>query len=458
MSMTTTASASAHPLRVGYVSFGRPTFDLEAANAIALQSVEVLKRKNIQLTASAGLVTQVADALEKAQEWTDGIDILLAQFTTFVDARFIAAMAQQLRTPVVLWAIREPNQRPGDRLSLNSLTGANLAGQRLHQSGTPFQFLYGSPEDARLADDLDRALRFWSAWRRMQQFTVITIGDAPDGFHFSTPGDAAREQLGVKVRHLDLNDTFQRALAVPDSEVQSEVERVKTKVRGLAQLPRDSIVKFGRLMSVLREDLQSLGADAVAVRCWPEFFTEFGAAACSMVSALTDEGIMGSCEADIFGALSMDILHELSGSAAYLGDLVEVDETRQTVVFWHCGAGAFSLARSDTGAAAGKHPNRDLGFTLEFGLKPGPVTILRIGESRDGSVRALIGEGDVVDEPQRFRGTSGKVRLAGDGDVVARVTRVIEQGFEPHYALAYGRVAKDLHRLCELRNIPTADM
>ncbi len=127
---------------------------------------------------------------------------------------------------------------------------------------------------------------------------------------------------------------------------------------------------------------------------------------------------------------------------------------QQAVVFWHCGAGAFSLARQDTGALAGKHPNRNIGFTLNFGLKPGRVTILRVGEDSVGNVRVLIGSGEVLDESQRFQGTSGKVRLAGDGDIVARVTQVIEAGFEPHYALAYGDVAATLERLFRLMNIP----
>ena len=140
----------------------------------------------------------------------------------------------------------------------------------------------------------------------------------------------------------------------------------------------------------------------------------------------------------------MDLLQVLTDSPAYLGDLAEIDETAGAVVFWHCGAGAFSLARPDTGARAGVHPNRNLGFTLEFGLKPGDVTIFRLGEVPGTGLRALVGRGTVLDEPQRFRGTSAKVRLAGEGDVKQRVLQVMEQGWEPHYALAYGDVRAEI--------------
>lgn len=441
-------------LRAGYVCFGRKTFDLEQANALGASTVKALGQFDVSWRMVEGLVTTLDRATAEAQRLAADIDILVAQFTTFVDARFIVAMAEKLRVPVIAWAIREPNQSPGQRLSLNSLTGANLAGRELHQLGIPFQFLYGSVDDADFSAKLEDSLRFWSAWRKLNGFTVVTVGEAPDGFFFSMPGDKAVKELGINVLQVNLNETFARALALTDDEIKPEIARIQGRVKGLERLPQDNVAKFAKMLTVLKADLAQLHADAVAIRCWPEFFTDFGAAACSAISALSDAGIMGACEADVLGALSMDVLYQLTGSPAYLGDLVEINEEKQAVVFWHCGAGAFSLARSDAGAVAGRHPNRNVGFTLEFGLKPGIVTILRIGEDRDGTVRALVGKGEVLNEPARFRGTSGVVRLLGDGDVTQRVTGVIEAGFEPHYALAYGDAIRALERLFQRKGIP----
>ncbi|QQE80480.1 L-fucose/L-arabinose isomerase family protein [Alicyclobacillus sp. SO9] len=444
-------------LRVGYVSFGRATFDMTQAKAMTHSSIEALENENGVWSFVEETITTVSDAEETAKRLNGTIDVLLAQFTTFVDARFIVSMAKELQVPIIVWAIREPNQKPGQRLSLNSLTGANMAGRELHRLGMPFQFLYGSVEDDTFSGRLEAAFRFWSAWRKLRRFKVITLGDAPDGFFFSTPGQKAIDQLGLRIESLDLNEAFQRASEMNDTDVEKEIERVKTSVKGIDKLPKDNITKFAKMITVLKKDLAALNADAVAVRCWPEFFTNFGAAACSTLSALSDSGIMGACEADVLGSLSMDIVHQLTGSASYLGDLVEVNEEKQAITFWHCGAGAFSLANKGTGAVAGQHPNRNVGFTLEFGLKPGLVTILRIGEDLDGNLRALIGRGEMLDVPQRFKGTSGTVRLL-DGekndDAIKRVTRVIEAGFEPHYALAYGDVVDELARLFKYSGIP----
>ncbi len=444
-------------LRVGFVSFGRPTFDLKQAEFVVKESICALKKQPISLNIANELITSVERATEEAVRLNGSIDVLIAQFTTFVDARFMVAMASKLQVPVIAWAIREPNQNHGQRLSLNSLTGANMAGRELHQLDIPFELLYGSGEDPNFDERLEYALRYWSAWKKLHQFKVMTLGETPDGFFFSSPGDQALAQLGIVIENLDLKETFHRALKLEDQDVENEIEQVKRSVVGLETLPAENVLKFAKMMTVLKQDLEIRKADAVAVRCWPEFFTDFGAAACSTISALSDVGIMGACEADILGSLSMDVLAQLTGSASYLGDLVEINEEKEAITFWHCGAGAFSLARNDTGAQAGRHPNRNVGFTLEFGLKPGVVTILRIGEDRDGSVRALVGRGEVLDEPQRFLGTSGVVQLLDreeKGNVLERTTKVIEAGFEPHYAIAYGDAVDRLERLFTSLQIP----
>ncbi|MFP3489401.1 hypothetical protein R0K20_17565, partial [Staphylococcus sp. SIMBA_130] len=64
--------------------------------------------------------------------------------------------------------------------------------------------------------------------------------------------------------------------------------------------------------------------------------------------------------------------------------MVHVNEASNSVVFWHCGAGAYSLAHPDQGARPGVHPNRKIGFTMEFGLKPGRVTMFRVGYTPEG--------------------------------------------------------------------------
>ncbi|MHB1628156.1 MAG: L-fucose/L-arabinose isomerase family protein [Bacilli bacterium] len=444
-------------LRVGFLSFVRSTFDVVAAARRAGEARDMLlqlgQRWRVDWDIHPAAVSDVDEARQTAEQWSGKIDGLLIQFATFVDARFVDVVARRLKTPVIVWALREPG-RHGERLSLNSLTGANMAAHQLKRLGMSCELLYGEPGEPAIQEGLRQTLLVWKVRKRLGQWSVLAVGDAPDGFVFSEPLPESLDQLGVTVHRLPLGELFAKTELIPRERIEAVIAQTAAHVSGMDSLPAEQVGRYARLRSALEAEVEHTGAQAVAIRCWPEFFTEFGGAACSTVSALTENGVMSSCEADILGALSMDILHQLTDGPAYLGDLVEIDEAAQAVVFWHCGAGAFSLAREDTGAQAGYHPNRNIGFTLEFGLKPGSVTILRIGEVPGQGLRALIGAGEVLDDPQRFRGTSAKVRLSGDGDVKTRALRVMGLGFEPHYALAYGDVRTELTALLSALAIP----
>jgi len=441
-------------LRCGFVGFGRSTFDTNMAEEILQRSKSSLELIGPNICAHDSLITSTTESCEVADLFKGKIDVLIAQFATFVDARMIEAMCARLRVPVVIWAIREPKVGGRQRLALNSLTGANLAGNRLRQMNIPFQFVYGDPFEDQLNYSLRQALKVFWLYLGLRSFTIISVGDSPDGFRFSTPSSEVVERLGITIKKLELEDVFRSALEIPDEEVAPYVEAIRQKVNGIDNIPIIQVYKFAKMKRVIQEEARRVRATAAAIRCWPEFFTEFGAAACSVVSALTDDGIMTACESDILGSLSMDVLSKLSEAPAYLGDLVEVDDQENALVFWHCGAGAFSLARGYSGPEAGVHPNRRQGLTLEFGLKPGPVTVLRIGEDGRGGVRALIAEGEMLDRAQRFLGTCGVMRLYGEGDTTKRVKRIVELGFEPHYALAYGHFGCELERLCALIGVP----
>ncbi len=192
---------------------------------------------------------------------------------------------------------------------------------------------------------------------------------------------------------------------------------------------------------------------ALASRCWPDFFTAFGTPVCSVLGILNDLGIPCACEADAYGALSMFVSSFLTGNSAFFGDPVSLDEKENTVTFWHCGMAPCSLAREDTGACAGVHCNRKIGPTLEFGTKPqDKVTIFRIGRNPDGSFRFFIAKGRALDKPQQFYGTSTVIQTENDARNI--VETAIRNGWEPHFAVAWGDIYDAVKALGNILGIP----
>lgn len=441
--------------RIALVAFGRPTFDLEMARSLLAQSRTALEGLPVELVLSSDLLTSVDAALAFGEQLAqETLDAVVCQFTTFVDARFVTAIASCGAWPMILWSLREPGQAAGSRLLLNSLTGANMAAQQLRRMNRWKALVLANPGEDAFPERLMPLLTAAGVRRHLSELSIAVLGSAPDGFTFSDPDPENLDRIGVRIHYLELDRIFRDAAALEPSSAATAANRLREQVSGADRVDLAQLDRAAALETVVQDRLDGIGAGAAAVRCWPEFFTTYGAAACSLVSSLNERGIAAACEADILGSITMDILHRLAGGPAYLGDLVEVNEAEDVVVFWHCGAGAFSLASPSTGAQAGVHPNRQLGLTLEFALRSGRVTIARLGECSRG-LRLLIAGGEVLDRPQRFLGTAATVRLDGPtGSALPTVERWIADGWEPHYALIYGDVRRPLAVLASMLDVP----
>jgi len=441
-------------LHVGFIALGRPTFDVEIANRYFEQSKRLLESLTETCTSSDSLLMSPEETTRFVEQMLQesAPTVLVVQSTTFVDARFIQSIMDLTDLPIILWGVREP-RIGGVRLSLNSMTGVNNLSNTLVAAGRKFALLFGNPQEDNVMIELRSQLKVARLVQQLKTLKIGVLGKQPDGFFFSEAEPSMLGMIGPQMINLDLQEAFRKAEDVSDQEVTKVLDSLTNKVNSLQRIPPESLHKFARFQTALLQDLQRQGIDLVAIRCWPEFFTDYGAAACSTVSSFIDSGIMASCEADIHGVITMYVQHQLAQSAPYLGDLVHIDESKDSGVFWHCGAGAFSLSRQDTGAVAGVHPNRKIGFTLEFGLKSGLVSINRLGPNpfRPGTYRMLMMEGEALDEPQKFLGTS--VEVGFNQPVVPLFKKLMKYGFEPHYSLIYANIQEEMKMLCEWLDI-----
>lgn len=453
-----------------YVPIGRKTFDLEAGEKQRKKSSDLLKNITEKVLEPNNIITS-PDELDKFLDTIDRekVTTTIYQSVTFADAEAVEALIKKVKVPVIVWSVREPSV--GGRLRLNSLTGGNSISHHLRFFNHPYSFLFGNAEEDRVKAELkkqieefptrnkisesegiarkslseERVTRVKEVIEDLKEMKIGVIGDHPPGFFFSgTDEEKLYEQLGVTVKCFDLNRAFDECVKLPREKWEGAIERAEKQVIGLNRND-ETVKRFAQFTTYVKGQIEEEELSGIAVRCYPEFFNKLGAAACSTLSQFTEDGIVSACESDIHGSISMFILQQISGgNAPYLGDMVHVNESSNSVVFWHCGAGAYSLAHPKKGARPGVHPNRKLGFTMEFGLKPGEVTMFRVGYTSEG-YRLLVMKGNAMDAPQRFNGTSVEVKL--ETNVTETVYDLMEDGFEPHYALVYGDVADELIEL-----------
>ena len=432
--------------QAAYVPDGVPTFHLESAQKLFESSTALLR----DLCENVAVPEEMLLSIDKLNAFLDTADpdLIVLQNVTFANAAYASEVLHRFPdVPILLWTLREP-VIDGGRLRLNSLTGAYSAAntiRRFRDHG--LEYVFGSPDEEAVQKRVREVLRAAQLKAALHDLTVAAVGHTPQGFGFGRAMDAdLLKTFGVHLESIEARELIDAAKAFSEEDCASFLEDAAGRTVGLDQTPEKNRKDFARLYKAYADYVKEHHIGALASRCWPDFFTSFGTPVCTVLAMLNDLGVAASCEADTCGALSMYMGMFLTGKAAFFGDPVSLDETENTITFWHCGTAACSLAREDTGAVIGEHCNRHIGPTLEFGCKAAPrVTVFRVGQDPEGKYRFLIVPGEALDKPKQFLGTSLVVRTDGVSKDI--VTRTVEEGWEPHYAVIYGDAAGELAAL-----------
>lgn len=431
-----------------YIPVGVPTFHLESAQDQFERSVKLLRDVDPAFVCPEEMLLSI----DKLRAYLEDMrpDLIVFQNLTFANAAYMSEVLRHFDCPVLLWTLREP-VIDGGRLRLNSLTGAYSAANALRAfDNRPFAYAFGAPEE----EAVGKAVRAVTAAARlkhaMRGLKLAAVGHTPQGFGFGRALDAElMSSFGVELEAIEARELIDLAKGYTDEECAAYLDKTARLTCGLDKTPERNRLDHARLYKAYTDYVRSHGIGALASRCWPDFFTAYGTPVCTVLSLLNDDGVAAACEADIYGALSMWIGMRLSGEPVFFGDPVSLDEGESSITFWHCGAAACGLARRDTGAEIGVHPNRKIGPAMNFGCEAFPeATAFRIGREPDGSFRFFITEGEALDKPRQFIGTSIVVKTDSPSREI--VEQSVLDGFEPHFVVMKGRHAQTLEALAEM--------
>ncbi len=440
------------PLRIGFVPIARPTFDTALAAQVTDQMRQALLAASCHLIGPAGLVMDTAAAQaarDQLQEETP--DLLLLFQASFADSSLAVELARAIPAPVMLWAV--PEERTGGRLRLNSFCGINLAGHALKRAGVCYRYVYASPQDAAGLRKLLVLARAGRVRRLLKTLRIGRVGQNPIGFEPCTfDGDALARQLGVQVVQRELAAFFAQVRELDPERPARVLEQLATRVSGLEALEQRGTLGTAAVYLALQRLAETEHFAGLAVRCWPEFFTELGCAACGALSMMTDAGTPCSCEADVNGTVTQWILQNLSGEPAFGTDVVGFDLERNEAIVWHCGLAPLSMADPEFRPRGTVHSNRKLPLLMEFPLRPGRVTIGRLTQAGDGAYRLVVGVGEMLRAPLSFSGTSGVLRF--DRPAADVLATIMGEGLDHHISLTYGDCVDELLALAELLELP----
>jgi hypothetical protein len=449
-------------LRLGFVAVVRPAFKGDGAS-VAQRSgaylAELASASGAELVDAGAAVRDAAEAVAAADRLAElRLDLLVIQHATFATGDLLAPLLAAAPRAVV-WAVPEsagsrvggPDGASGP-LPLNSLCGLNMTlsfaeGPRGGARG-PVGWCYGEPGDPALRSRLRSLLAAERGVVALAATRVLAIGGTAPGFY-------GLEQpplpLGATVIARPLTDLFDRVAGVDSATAEAHAEAWRAEEPLAA--PWTHLVQAARIDLALASMARDSGANALAVRCWPELPDACGAMACAAMGRAADRRLPAACEGDVWGAASMRVLQAVADGPTALLDLSDLDRRRDALLLWHCGNAPRALAAAP-GTRLTTHFNRDgTGVVRDQTLAPGPATAFRLVPGPDCRVDAAVVGGRVLEAQgtsfDGVRGWWGELVWGREPISAERaIASVLDHRLPHHLALAAGDVREALLEFC----------
>ena len=454
---------------IGYLALARETFDVEYAESKFKIAKSLLLSLSPDAIGFENLITNDEDA-DSALSFFNSNDfekIFLFQ-TTFTDAKFLLNFAKSIQKPICIVSFPEP--RTGGRLRLNSICGLNLAMHSLIKNDiTPdfvimeeddkanemsfSNFIESQNESKKIAWDIATIANINADFDyTIDKQTIGIIGTRPEGFDTCDyDSNEVTSKLNVSLVDLELEDLFDEAKDIEVETIVKTKSTVSSYLAGTEELVQEEFDKSLSIFHGLENLKDKHNLDAFAIRCWPETFTEYGCASCGPMAMMNEKKVSCACEADVLGGISCNILNQMNNNPSLLVDIVDVDKSDNSLVFWHCGLAPISMAKEGT-ARSGIHSNRKKPLLHDFSLKEGEITIFRVSKAR-GRLQFFVMKGQVLDRPNSFSGTSGVINLGENS--AHKLEQMFKGGLEHHVAFTYGDISDKLIHFGQQMDIPT---
>ncbi len=460
-------------IKIGFVPAHREPFDEDWAAQMRKRCLDVISRvprleiivPDEQLT-SRGCVRDDEDAEKTIRLFQEkGIDGLMIGTMTFgdeVSALSIASAFQDL--PVLLFGTKEGAFTPEGCRRSDSFCGTLSISSGLYRRGIPFVFAgIVFPEEESFLQSISDFVRICSIVRGFIGARVGLVGPRPERFEtciFSE--DAMMRQFKQRVVPTSLPDIMKRVDALRDNtpKIQKISQEMKEQA-DLSALGEETIRNIAGLEYALKQFAEEKRLSAMGIQCWTAMQEVYGISPCYAMGRLTDQGVMTSCEVDIYGALTMLVqyLASLATTPPHFVDWTIQHQERENVFLaWHCGNAPPSLVGKGSGVAIRHHSilgetlgiERSMG-TAEFQLRLGVVTLCRLHEC-GGKFKMLITTGESIESDQSLRGSWSWVKVA---DMNRLYSTLVKEGFVHHASLIHGDYTRAIKDASEFLGIET---
>ena len=475
--MTHTAAA-VHPLltpkarrkpRIGLVAGGLGTYWPQFPELLSQlqESARYVSERFQQMDAEVVDVGFISDAQEgdaAAEQLRQGdCDLIVLFLTTYLTSSMVLPIAQRANTPVLVIDL-QPTERM-DHASFD--TGAWLAycgqcpvpevGNVFRRAGIPFRSVSGW-------------LRQESAWDRISQWIQAAHVRAalrharhglmghvyPGMLDVSTDLTLLPTTFGSHVEVVEFDDLRVLVDEVTDAEVADRMALAR-EVFTLDDTVVEDDFAWGAKVSVgLDRLVDEFALDSLAYYHRGrdgEQHERLGAGMILGASLLTARGVPTTGEYELRTTVAQ-LATQVVGAGGSFCEIQALDFEDGVVEMGHDGPAHLAVSSRDPllRGLGVYHGKRGWGVSVEFDVRHGPVTLLGLGQDRDGSLAFVASEGEVVPGPLLAIGnTTSRVDFGRDPGVW--VDEWSATGIGHHWSLSLGHRAADYRAAASLLGI-----
>ncbi len=381
----------------------------------------------------------VDDAIKKFKK--ESVDIVVMLYGAFTGDDISCALAEELKVPIILWAPYEPPFSKDARLYANALVAATMNSASLKRLGQTGYVVYGGKEDSRAVSKLKNLIYSYGVIKKLKSTVLGLFGYRPTAFYNSSFDEGLiRRTFGIRMEETDLKVIFDRMAQIPEDKVNADMKAISETIR-VGQLPEGHLENHSRLYFALKEVMKEQGYDFATLKCWPEM-GNLKTTPCAVMGRLADEDNHIVCEGDVDAGLALIVENYLTGLPAFITDMINIDEDKNLLIYWHCGNAAPSLMNPKYDVTMNNHPLAGQGTAFYGALKPGRVTVARFCNI-GGKYKLFLLRGEAVDADRYTKGAMVSVKPAAP--VRDIVERIIDEGIPHHYSIVWedcaGRMA-----------------
>lgn len=414
---------------------------------------------------SAGLVDTAPAAVAAAQGFAGAdLDLIVCYVGTYATSSQVLPVVQRLKAPVLIL-----NLQPVEALDYETCdTGEWLANcstccvpeisNTFARARVRFRVVSGTLHNDPIAwGEIDGWCRAARVARALRGSRIGFLGHTyPGMLDMYSDFTMVSTQTGAHIEILEMCDLDACVRVVTDAEWRAKL-KIAEEIFTLEDVSAESLEWAARVAAGLDRLVEKFDLDGLTHYyrgLGGNAYERLGAGMILGNSLLTARGIPASGEGDLKNCLAMMIMDRLGAGGSFT-EFYAMDLKEQFVLMGHDGPGHLAISGKKPVLRGLRlyHGKRGDGVSVEFSVKTGPVTLLAVTQTAEGSLKLITAEGESLPGPiLRIGNTNSRLRFPlGPREFV---NRWCEEGPTHHCALGVGHTGKVIQGFSDLTGLP----